>query len=295
MKSKIAYRKTLMAEQLRREYDELTNLNAQLRRKQSELEEQTAIVAKLNARLEEESQRYQQQKDTLQAIIDSIETGIAMVDTTGQTVFVNKFWRRVFCYDNENDADMHAGKWSDLDADSLLQKVVAGTTNAGPILATLRELLTNFEESYREELEYRESTHRYCRISSEPCHTTDNQILGRIFRFRDITRYKEVDLLKSELISTVSHELRTPMSSIMGFSELLLTRQLSPERAKQYIDIIHEQAERLTKLISDFLDIQRMESGRQVFDKQRVDFGEILNQVSELFSNAGEKFKIIYN
>lgn len=294
MKRRITYRKALMAEQLRRENDILANLNSQLRQKQSEIKEQTVIVEELNAQLEEESKRYQQQKDTLQAIIDSIETGIAMVDTTGKTIFMNKFWRRIFRFENENDADMHASTGSNLDAGSLIQKVVAGAANSGQILAKLSESLDNFEESYREELEYSESTHRYCRISSEPCHAADNQALGRIFRFRDITRYKEIDLLKSELISTVSHELRTPMSSIMGFSELLLTRQLSPERSKQYIEIIHEQAERLTKLISDFLDIQRMESGRQAFDRQRLNFVEIINQASELFSNAGEKYRIIF-
>jgi signal transduction histidine kinase len=50
-----------------------------------------------------------------------------------------------------------------------------------------------------------------------------------------VSHQKEVDRLKLELISTVSHELRTPMSSILGFSELLLTRKLSEERNKEYI------------------------------------------------------------
>ena len=294
MKKKIIYRNALMAEQLRRENDELAYLNAQLINKQAELQEQKAIVEELNAQLEKESNKNQKQKDTLQAIIDSIETGIAMIDTTGKTIFMNKFWRRIFRYDNGNDG-MHTSSWGNFDADSLIRKVVAGSTNAEQILARLSESLDNFDKNYREELEYSEFAHRYCRISSEPCHSSDNQALGRIFRFRDITRYKEIDLLKSELISTVSHELRTPMSSIMGFSELLLTRQLSPERSKQYIEIIHEQADRLTKLISDFLDIQRMESGKQIFDKQRINFEEVISQTSELFGNTGEKHKIIFN
>jgi len=281
MKRRITYRNTLI------------NLNSQLQRQQAELEEQTAIVEKLHAQLEEEGQRYQQQKNTLQAIMDSIETGIAMIDTTGKTIFINKFWRKIFGYDNENDADMQASTLINSDADSLIQTVVAGATNADDFLAKLRDSLDNFEESYRDDLEYRESSHRYCRISSVPCLTTDNQALGRVFRFRDITRYKEINMLKSELISTVSHELRTPMSSIMGFSELLLTRQLSPERSRQYIEIIHEQAERLTKLITDFLDIQRMESGKQVFDRQRLNFVEIVDQVCELFNNEGENHRII--
>lgn len=73
-------------------------------------------------------------------------------------------------------------------------------------------------------------------------------------------RLLELDRLKSQLMSTVSHELRTPMANILGFSELLLHREFSPETNKQYITEIYSASQRLSNLIQDFLDLSRIEA-----------------------------------
>ncbi|WJV31508.1 ATP-binding protein [Rossellomorea sp. AcN35-11] len=85
--------------------------------------------------------------------------------------------------------------------------------------------------------------------------------------------------MKSEFVSTVSHELRTPLSSVLGFTELMLTKELKPERTKKYLTTIYQEAKRLTSLINDFLDVQRMESGRQTFEKKYEDVTPIIQQV----------------
>lgn len=105
--------------------------------------------------------------------------------------------------------------------------------------------------------------------------------MGTIFVHRDITKEFEVDQMKSEFVSTVSHELRTPLSSVLGFTELMLTKDLKPERTKKYLTTIYQEAKRLTSLINDFLDVQRMESGRQTFEKRYEDLTPILETVIE--------------
>jgi signal transduction histidine kinase len=70
---------------------------------------------------------------------------------------------------------------------------------------------------------------------------------------------KEVAHLKDEFISLVSHELRNPMASILGFAELMLTRQLTETKSRLYVETIYQDALRLSSLINDFLDHQRME------------------------------------
>lgn len=94
--------------------------------------------------------------------------------------------------------------------------------------------------------------------------------VGTIFVHRDITHEHEVNKMKTELVSTVSHELRTPLSSILGFSELLLNKDMDEQRQKRYLETIHSEANRLTALINDFLDLQRMESGRQSYSIEDV-------------------------
>jgi signal transduction histidine kinase len=76
------------------------------------------------------------------------------------------------------------------------------------------------------------------------------------------TQAREVARLKDEFISLVSHELRNPMASILGFAELMLTRQLTETKSRLYAETIYQDALRLSTLINDFLDLQRMEVTR---------------------------------
>lgn len=279
----VYYRKTVRTQQLRKENIVLETLNSQLVEKQLMLEEQTTMVEELNAQLEDESTQYRQQKDTLQAIIDSVEFGIAMTNTAQKTIFMNKAWQEVF--------QATQGR---LDGRTLVQNALVGMKDFEENALKFTQLLDDYEESTVVELEQIAVPHQIIHFKTLPCRSSDGHALGRIFLYRDITQFREVDRLKSELISTVSHELRTPMSSIMGFAELLLTRKLSPDRSKQYIEVIHTQAERLTKLISDFLDIQRIESGKHEFIKQRVSFDEVINNALNLFRDTDEKHKLTF-
>ncbi|TAK21551.1 MAG: hybrid sensor histidine kinase/response regulator [Chloroflexota bacterium] len=68
---------------------------------------------------------------------------------------------------------------------------------------------------------------------------------------------------KDEMVSVVSHELRTPLSSIVGFAELLQTREYGEAEQREFLAIIVDESNRLSALINDFLDMQRIESGRE--------------------------------
>ncbi|EOR25185.1 Hybrid signal transduction histidine kinase [Niallia nealsonii AAU1] len=107
---------------------------------------------------------------------------------------------------------------------------------------------------------------------------------GTILVYRDITKEYEVDRMKSEFVSTVSHELRTPLASILGFTELMINRELKVEKQKKYLQTIYGEAKRLTSLINDFLDIQRMEAGKQTYEKKNIDLLPILERVKDNLS-----------
>ncbi|MDE4085220.1 ATP-binding protein [Planococcus maritimus] len=111
----------------------------------------------------------------------------------------------------------------------------------------------------------------------------DGERTGTIFVHRDITREHEVDKMKSELVSTVSHELRTPLSSVLGFTELLLNKELKPDKQVRYLKTIYKEAMRLTNLINDFLDLQRMESGDQVYRMDKLSMNELVIEAAEKF------------
>ncbi|QKS70377.1 response regulator [Paenalkalicoccus suaedae] len=115
---------------------------------------------------------------------------------------------------------------------------------------------------------------------------------GTLFVHRDITRDFEVNKMKSELVSTVSHELRTPLSSILGFTELLMTRELKKEKADKYLRTIYSESKRLTRLINDFLDLQRMEQGKQEFIMEEVNILTVLRETLDSME-ISDKHRIV--
>ncbi len=100
---------------------------------------------------------------------------------------------------------------------------------------------------------------------------------------RDITERKQVEMIKDEVVSTVSHELRTPLASLRGFAELMLMREFPPEKQREFLGIIHKESRRLEELINNFLDLQRIESGKQIYQFEALDLAATLRESVELF------------
>ncbi len=105
-------------------------------------------------------------------------------------------------------------------------------------------------------------------------------------------RIKQLDLLKSNFLSMVSHELRTPLTSIKGFLAFLekgAAGELN-EKQKEYAAIIHSNTERLLSLISELLDISKMEAGTFRVEKKECDLRAVISHaVLELGPVAGKK------
>ncbi|MEF2229709.1 MAG: ATP-binding protein [Pseudodesulfovibrio sp.] len=117
--------------------------------------------------------------------------------------------------------------------------------------------------------------------------------LGGVLLVRDVTRARELDRLKTDFISTVSHELRTPMTSVLGFAKIIrkrleqavfpaLAREGAERRAadqvRENLDIIVFEAQRLTELINDVLDIAKMEAGKLQWRDQLVSMDDVIRQ-----------------
>lgn len=107
----------------------------------------------------------------------------------------------------------------------------------------------------------------------------DGEIIGIVTILRDITQQKEIDKMKTELVSMVAHELRSPLTSISGFSELLLDDDLTREQSGDYARTILKESNRLGDLINKFLDISRIESGRIQPKKTNLDVIESVQMV----------------
>ena len=101
-------------------------------------------------------------------------------------------------------------------------------------------------------------------------------LVGLVLVIRDVTAAKELDRAKDELTAMVSHELRTPLASVVGFTELLLSRTLPEDKKRQFLETILVEGQRLTALINDFLDLQKLEGGYKHLDPTTSDLRSLI-------------------
>ena len=95
-------------------------------------------------------------------------------------------------------------------------------------------------------------------------------VLGIVASLSDITRQHELQQTKNDVMALVSHEMRTPLTAIQGMSELLAQFEFDPRRGREMSIAIHDEAKRLTRMISQYLDITRLESGATVLRRAPV-------------------------
>ena len=99
----------------------------------------------------------------------------------------------------------------------------------------------------------------------------------------------ESEEVKSELVSNVSHELRTPLASVLGFSALMLDRDVPPDERRRYLEVIRTEAHRLAALLNDLLDLQRVEQEAIELRQEVVDLNDLLAAQVTLYSAQSEE------
>jgi len=118
-----------------------------------------------------------------------------------------------------------------------------------------------------------------------PVQDEKGQIIGTVTVLRDITELKELDKAKSTFVSLVAHELRAPLAAIEGYLDMLLEGVGLEDRkkAQKILDRSRERTRGLLVLIDDLLAISRMQPGRTVKDKEKLQVSNLLREVGELF------------
>lgn len=106
--------------------------------------------------------------------------------------------------------------------------------------------------------------------------------MGQVLVLHDVTRQRELEQAKDNLVSTISHELRTPLFSIQGVLDMILHDKVpEPEKRIHFMKLAYEQTLRLRNLLDSLLDISRIESGRLELHLLPITIDSILNQVTE--------------
>jgi len=217
--------------------------------------------------------RHQQEESTKsQAILTSIADGVVVNNAAGQTILVNPAAARIL---NTTSEEL-------LGQDFQALFSVFGSEGREEASVAMETLLsTCASEVHKACKMILEVDGRIVHAHLSPVLTLRRDFLGVVTVLRDITKEVEADRTKSEFVSTVSHELRTPMTAIKGYTDLLYAGAVGPinDEQERFLGIIRNNADRLTALINDLLDISRVETGRVRFELQPVQIGDVIADV----------------
>ncbi len=213
-------------------------------------------------------------------ILDSIQDGVYTVDRDGYVTFINRAAEDILGLSRKEILGKRCKELISHGA----EKPLCGTDKC-PLVISLKG------ESSKTELEYinRFGKRYILEINALPLREpVTGNINGAVQVFRDVTGERELDRMKTEIIRSVSHEFRTPLTAIIGMTEMILNRDVTGERARQYLEIMHREGLRLSKMISELLDISRLEK-RELVKFGPVDFKKIAEDIKEVFSDIIEK------
>jgi len=128
------------------------------------------------------------------------------------------------------------------------------------------------------------------RILSLALHDGGDEDTPQLLHIRDISQQFELDRLKSEFMTAAAHELRTPMTSIYGFVELLIHREMPPERHRELLQRVHRQSRAMMDILDELLDLSRIEARRALdFNFQPVCLDDLLRHALDDFAVPPER------
>ncbi len=190
-----------------------------------------------------------EERDRFETVLDGMSEAVVAVDAAGRVDLVNR-----------------AGM--ELLGGGATGRAVADVVEA----AGLRALLRLPEEPTVREIELEDGRNMIGHVTPDPLTG------GAVFVLHDVTRLRQLETIRRDFVANVSHELRTPVTVIRANAETLLEGALDdPTRARGFVEALVRNAERLTDLISDLLDIARLESGNFALEPARVPVAHVAN------------------
>jgi PAS domain S-box-containing protein len=252
----------------------------------------------LERRVVERTRELRVSREKYRELVQNANSIIMRMDTKGSVTFANEFAVRFFGYSAR-----------ELVGHPVMQTIVPETESTGRDLSRMIRELTHNPDAFagNENENIRKNGERvWIAWTNRPINDASGILVGVLCIGNDITSLKKTeaelvkakdaaesaDRLKSAFLATMSHELRTPLNSIIGFTGILLQKLTGPlnEEQQKQLSMVQESARHLLALITDVLDISKMEAGQLTIISEPFDVGATLNDVaSELMPLAQEK------
>lgn len=231
-------------------------------------------IAIANAQLIDDAE---QRRATLDSVMNSLVDGLVLVDRRGRIAYANPR--------TEEMLDLPPRALVGQTVEAVEGRLASRVAEPELVSSQFRAAVADLQTAPAVDFALTAPNPRALQARFFPIHDAGGYNLGLGLLLRDITQERELDQMKSQLLSTVSHELRTPLASIKGFATTLLREdvQWDEDSRREFLSIIDEESDRLSELISNLLDMSRIEAGTLRVEPEPTDLGPIVQETMAEF------------
>lgn len=238
-----------------------------------ELKQLVNAINDLAISLKQQMEEIRENQQRLTGVLANMVSGVMLINPAGRITLVNRAMEKIIGASSENligKLHIEAGK------------------NFG-----LSQLI---DRSLKEGVHIHEEVHIYYpkeRILDAhiaPYVGDHEEVKGVITVLHDITDIRRLEKIRSEFVANVSHELKTPVTSLKGFAETLLDGAMyDEETCRSFLKIIYEESDRLHRLISDILDLSKIEQQRLPLKPEPLNVSQVINETAETIQETIHK------
>jgi len=227
----------------------------------------------LTMRLKDTMEEISDEKEKLEAILINMADGVIALNDEGVVIHINPVAKQMLSLDEDitgNNFSPELEKLLNIDMNQLLNKDFNSSETLIKMKAAILKCI-------------------YAPLKRK------NRIVGHILVFQDITKQHRLEAMRKEFVANVSHELRTPLTTIKSYTETLLDGAMEEkELSCQFMSVINNEADRMTRLVNNLLELSRLDNRETRWDLKPMDSVTILNEViTKMKVNIQRKSQIL--
>ena len=240
-----------------------------------ELGELGRAVNAMAESLQRQMARIRQKESQLESVLDNMTSGIVMIDRAGVILLLNRMGEALL----------------GMPARELIGRHYTEARQQYELTQMIGDALER-REHQRDEMTFYYPEERQIEVNFVPIEGRDDAG-GLLLVLQDVTAIRRLERMRSEFVASVSHELKTPIAAVKGFAETLLGGAGGdPETQRAFLKIIHDESDRLNRLVNDILELSKIESRRAPLVFSPVELAPFVAETVELLAKEAERKNI---
>ncbi|GMX67384.1 cell wall metabolism sensor histidine kinase WalK [Paenibacillus elgii] len=219
-------------------------------------------------RLREALSLNEEEKEKLASILSNMNDGLIATDDHGRVIVINRRAKQILQVNEDTTLGMPLGELLGMQQEKM--QVLEGTEDHSTMLHLYHEA---------------EEDPLFVKVTYTTIHSKGKGSAGTIAVLQDVTGQEKLEQARREFVANVSHELRTPLTTIKSYLEALEDGALEePQLAGKFVNVARNETERMIRLVTDLLQLSRLDSKQAIISKDTTDVTEMLEEVADRFS-----------